>query len=236
MDPATAASALEWWADAGIDVIVGEEPRNWLRAKTSEPAPPAAMPEPAAPATALPDQLGLFQDHLATSDALPHHAPGAPRVCPSGDPAAGLMIVIDMPASEDCAAGTLLSGDAGRLFDRMLSAIGRDRSSMYLAALSCFRAPSGRLSGDAARQCTDLALHHIALAKPRALLLFGDGAAHAMLGATVAQARGRWHDLETPAGAIRTLATLSPELLLRQPALKAHAWADLQMLIRELDG
>ena len=50
----------------------------------------------------------------------------------------------------------------------------------------------------------------------------------------VAGARARWHDVQTAAGAIKTLVTIRPEKLVKQPALKALAWADLQMLMEEL--
>lgn len=229
--PAAAASALQWWDDAGVDMLVDEQPRDWLRPK---PKPTAAEPAPAAETGELPAQLELFRAWLAGSADLPYAAPSAPRICPSGDPASGLMILIDMPSGEDCSAGVLLSGEVGRLFDRMLAAIGRDRDSVYLAALSCLRAPSGAFTSETARECARLARHHIGLAAPKAVLLFGDSCAKALLGLSVVQARGRWHEIETHAGRIRALATLSPRHLLDAPRQKAFAWADLQMLIEEV--
>jgi uracil-DNA glycosylase family 4 len=227
------ASALQWWADAGVDVLVGEEPRDWLRPKpASAPTPAPASHQPAP--DALPDQLDLFQAYLRESDRLSFASPSAPRVCPGGDPASGLMVMIDMPAAEDCSAGTLLSGEAGALFDRMLKAMGRDRDSIYLASLSCLRSPDGRLTGPAADQCATLARHHIGLVAPQALLLFGDACSKALLGLSVPQARGRWHEVQTHAGPIRTIVTMSPQYLVQMPKHKALAWADLQMLMQGL--
>lgn len=244
LSPAAAASALAWWIEAGVDVAVGEEPRDWLRPRQSDAAAPLAGAEgAAAPASApapapekLPGQLDLFQAWLKSSDTLPFAAPAAPRVCPSGDPAAGLMVMADMPSGDDCAAGTLLSGAAGRLFDRMLAAIGRDRGSAYLATVSCLRSPGGQLAGEAAKQCALLARHHVGLAAPKALLVFGDNASKALLGLPVSRARGRWHELETHIGPVRTIVTLSPDMLLKRPADKAYAWRDLQMLMEGLNG
>ena len=233
MDPAGAASVLQWWQDSGVDVLVDEAPRDWLRPK----AKAAPVESPAArPVEALPDQLDLFQAYLRESAALPFASGAARRVCPAGDPAAGLMIVTDMPAAEDCSTGTLLSGEVGTLFDRMLAAIGRDRDSIYLASLSCLRSPDGRFTTDAAQQCAALARHHIGLAGPKALLLFGDAPAKALTGLSMAQARGRWHEVATHAGPIRTIVTLPPSYLLNQPAAKAHAWADLQLLMEGQNG
>lgn len=231
--PAAAESALSWWTEAGVDTLVDEAPRDWLKPRARAPSAPAPTPAEPAPED-LPGQLDLFQAWLASSDRLAFAAPSAPRLCPAGDPASGLMILTDMPTGEDCAAGTLISGEVGRLFDRMLAAIGRDRSSIYLAALSCIRSPSGQLNGEAMKSCAALARHHIGLAEPKAVLLFGDSCAKALLGLSVPQARGRWHALATHAGPVKTLATIAPRQLLESPRLKALAWADLQMLIEEV--
>ena len=182
LSPAAAASLLQWWRDAGVDVMIDE----------------------------------------------------APRVCPSGDPASGVMIVADMPSGEDCASGALISGEAGRLFDAMLKAIGRDRESVYLAALSCLRSPDGRLATPVARHCADLARHHVGLVQPRALLLLGDAVSKALLGLPMAQARGRWHEISVYGGTVRAMVTRPPVYLLGQSAQKALAWADLQMLLDEV--
>ena len=234
ISPADAASVLQWWSDAGVDMLVDEAPRDWLR--PTPKAPPAAAPvaQSAPSAEKLPDQLDLFQAYLRESAALPFASPSGRRVCPSGDPAAGLMIVTDMPAAEDCSTGSLLSGEAGTLFDRMLAAIGRSRDSVYLASLSCLRSPDGRFGTEAAQKCAALARHHIGLAAPRTLLLFGDATAKALIGMSMAQARGRWHEVATHAGPVRAIVTLPPSYLLAQPAAKAHAWADLQLLMEEL--
>jgi DNA polymerase len=146
------------------------------------------------------------------------------------------MILADMPTAEDCGAGVLMSGEGGRLFDRMLSAIGRDRASVYLATLSCLRSPNGLLASEAAKNCATLARHHIGLAAPRAALLLGDACSKALLGLPMAQARGRWHEIATQSGPVRALVTISPNHLLKHPAHKQFAWADLQMLAEELKG
>jgi DNA polymerase len=248
LTPEDAASVLSWWADAGVDVLIDEEPRDWLRPQAKAPpagpaqtapadrapAAEAAPPAPARDEAPLPGQIDLFQAWLQESASLPYAAPAAPRVCPSGDPASGLMIMADMPTAEDCSANSLLSGESGRLFDRMLAAIGRDRASIYLAALSCLRSPTGLFNAEGAKNCATLARHHIGLATPRAVLLLGDTCSKALLGMPMPQARGSWHDIPTQAGPARALVTFAPKDLLKYPALKAQAWADLQMLIEEL--
>ncbi|MDB5699580.1 MAG: uracil-DNA glycosylase [Alphaproteobacteria bacterium] len=239
-EPASAAdvaNVLQWWSDAGVDCLVDEPPHDWLRTKPKPSAATdmAARNVIAEPGASLPDQLDLFRAFLAGSDTLPFASPGVQRVCPSGDPASGLMLLTDMPAAEDCGSGVLLSGEAGGLFDRMLAAIGRSRETVYLAAFSCLRSPSGAFNEDGATRCATLARHHIGLAAPKALLLLGDTCSKALLGMPMMQARGRWHQLSTHAGDIAVMASFAPSYLLDQPTAKRHAWADLQMLMDKLD-
>jgi uracil-DNA glycosylase len=252
---AEVASLVGWWEEAGVDGVVADEPRDWLA--PAPPTPPlvsseverrgregrgnalpvsggsdATRPSGRPPEIGkLPDQLPLFHEWLRTSDALPFAAPSAARICPAGDPASGLMIMVAMPSAEDCAAGTLLSGPAGRLFDRMLAAIGRSRDAVYLAGLSCLRPAGGRLDAASGSACADIARHHVGLVGPRTVLLMGDDCCKALLGTAVAPARGKLHRLATPAGEVAAIATFSPDYLLRQPAAKARAWADLQLLM-----
>jgi len=224
-----AASALHWWQEAGVDTIVGETPRDWLN-----PRKAPAVKAGDAHAEALPATLGAFQAWLLAGDVPAFGGAPAARVGPSGDPAAGLMVLVDMPAAEDVAAGALLSGEAGQLFDRMLAAIGRDRENLYLASLTPAPSAAGRMEASSLEALGRIARHHVALAAPRALLLFGDACGKALLGLAVGEGRGRWHEFETPDGRIKTLLTIRPEKLLKQPNLKKHAWEDLQRLMEGL--
>lgn len=222
-----AASALSWWQEAGVDTLVAEEPRDWLKPKAAPP--PAAAPDAALTATELPDTIDAFQAWWRTI-ALPFPTMGA-RLDPAGDPVSGLMVMTDMPAP----GGGWFEGEADPLFDRQMTAIGRDRGNLYLASLSPLRAMQMRFDAAAAQFLAEIARHHIGLVRPRALLLFGDACAQTLLGESVTRARGRWHALETPSGPIRVLATIRPEQVARQPATyRKIVWEDLQMLMKEL--
>jgi DNA polymerase len=235
MDGDWAASALKWWEDAGVDTLVGETPRNWLT-----PDPPAEMrgaaaaAQPAPVPDLLPDELEAFQAWLVEGE-IPIASASPVRIAPAGDAASGLMVLVDMPSEEDLEAGTLLSGEPGALFDRMMQAIGRGRDSLYLAALSPVRTATGTLDSAEAARLATIARHHAGLVAPKALLLFGDGCAKALLGAPVAQTRGKRHELETPQGKISTFVTIRPEKLVSKPGLKKYAWEDLQVLREGLD-
>jgi DNA polymerase len=231
-----AESALSWWEEAGVDTIVGEQPRDWLAgtrpaaARAAEPAESAAP----APAAAFPDDLPAFQAWLAATDNIPFAAASVARMAPAGDPAAGLMVITDVPTAGDVAAGLLFSGEAGALVDRMLAAIGRSRETIYLAPFAPIPPPAGRIDKEGVDLLTRAMRHHIGLVSPRALLIFGDACARALLGINMTQARGRWHEVETPAGPVRAVVTIRPQEVLKQPRHRSEAWADLQLLMEGL--
>lgn len=222
------ASALSWWQEAGVDTLVAEEPRDWLKPK-APPAAPAATPDAAPVEAELPETLDAFRAWLAAAP-LPFPTIGA-RLDPAGNPAGGLLIMTDMPAP----GGTWFDGEADPLFDRMMARIGRARDSLYLAALSPARAPS-KPDPAALRQLATYARHHIGLVAPRAVLLFGDLCATTLLGASVANTRGRWHAIDTQAGPIKALATIRPETLVGARQLRHVVMEDLEMLMKELDA
>jgi len=96
------------------------------------------------------------------------------------------------------------------------------------------RTPTGRFAGALPSRPGNRMGAGSITSVPKALLLFGDAASKALLGAPIAEARGKWHELATQAGKIRTLVTIRPEKLDRQPGLKKFAWEDLQRLREEL--
>jgi len=223
----SALSALGWWREAGVDVIVDDVARDWLRPASAPAIEPARSAEPAA--DALPATLAAMQAKLAEPGLVPN-AIGTP-VAPCGTVASGLMLLADMPEPGDPDAGQLVSGDAGRLLDRMLGAIGRDRASIYLAPFAPARPAGGRLATPTCETLAKLALHHIALAQPRMLLLLGDAPARALLGLGLAEARGRIHKLNHLGHTVDVVATFHPRYLLREQGAKAKAWQDLRCLL-----
>ena len=211
-------------------MLVDEQPRNWLQPLPPATAPLAEAAPAAAPDATLPATLPELRGWLAVTDALPDDPPRGARLAPIGDPASGLMIVVDMPEDGDAEAGALLQGEAGLLFDRMLAAIGRDRASAYVAPLAPARVPGGRLAPAASRRLGEIMRHHVGLVRPRALLVLGDEAAFPLLAARVPAARGGLRLFNADGGTVSAIATFHPRFLLRQPARKAEAWSDLRML------
>jgi uracil-DNA glycosylase family 4 len=216
---------LEWWVEAGVDVVVQEEARDWLN-PPAKPVSSAATPV-ANVAEPTPETLAELRDWLASSARLPLASATAKRIMPHGPENAAVMLLSDTPALEDFASGQPIGGDAWTLAGKMLTAIGIGSDQAYSASLSCFHAPGARMSEQDRAACSEIARRHIALAKPKRLILFGDGACRALLGQPLAAARAHIHKVE----GVRTVATFHPRWLLQRPSDKAKAWADLLLLM-----
>lgn len=233
IDAPGALSVLGWWSDAGVDTAISEAPVDWLAAPRAAPDPKPAAPAPTVPL--LPETLETLRAWLAEGDDVPEANWGGPRLPPTGDPAAGLMIVADIPDRGDAEAGQVFSGDIGFLFDRMLAAIGRDRASVYLVPLASVRPPGGRIDAPSAARLAGIARHHIKLAAPKRLLLMGDAPSRALLGTDRRDARGKLRAFNHEGVSVDAVATFHPRFLLERPAAKAEAWKDLQLLIEDMD-
>ncbi len=224
-----AASALEWWRDAGVDVLVDDLPRDWLAAAPEPAVSRGAVPVGTPVVEALPTTLDAFIA-WRTGTTVPEVEWGAAMIAASGPATADLMVLVDCPERDDRDA--MMSGPAGRLFDRMLAAIGRSRDDVHLASVCAARPTAGRMPRETEARLSEIARHHLALAAPKRLLVMGNAASRAILGTELAKARGGLHPLNHSGGKTTdVVASFHPRFLLEKPAAKAEAWKDLQMLI-----
>ena len=226
---AEARSALAWWLEAGVDTLVQEEPRDWLRPAVEKPA--AKVSEPPPPNLVQPshESLAELKQWLSSSMDLPLASSTAKRVLPHGPEEAPIMLLTDAPTVADYAAGQPIGGDAWDLARRMLAAIRIPADQAYSASLSCVHVPGSKMSPADREACAEIARKHIKLARPRRLLLLGEGAAQALLGKPLPQARGHVHKVE----GVRTVATFHPRALINQPSNKSLAWKDLLLLMED---
>jgi uracil-DNA glycosylase family 4 len=224
-DMREAASALRWWLEAGVDGAIQEAPRNWLAA--SSPQQPVAL-EPDTPAAPpAPATLEEFREWLAGHEGPLASARSRP-VHPEGAEGAEVMLLAEPPTRDELGSGSPIGGESAELMTRMLSAIGLEDKA-YSANLACFHSPSARLSASELERCAAAALTHVALAKPKRLLLLGDAPCRAVLGKPLLEARGHVHKVE----GVRTVATFHPRQLLKRPSDKPLAWKDLLLLVEE---
>ena len=142
---------------------------------------------------------------------------------------APVMIIGEAPGREEDIEGRPFVGRAGQLLDRMLGAIDMGRAHaeapVYITNVLPWRPPQNRdPSPDEIAMMRPFLLRHIALAQPRVLVVMGNVSAHALLGKKgITRLRGAWVE----AAGLPALPMFHPAYLLRNPAAKREAWADL---------
>jgi DNA polymerase len=257
-----AESLLAFWSDAGVDAMLLDAPIDRIAAgKIAPPQPPqvrAAAPAAAArPAAKGPDisaAVAQAQELAAQADTLealvaaisgfdgcPLKFEGAASqaVVWRGVADAQVMVIGEGPGQEEDQRGQPFVGRAGRLLDKMLTAAGVAERA-FITNTDFWRPPGNRTPTPAEQAiCAPFVERAIALVKPSMLLLVGGASAKAVLKKDegILSLRGRWHEWRSADGALElpAMPTLHPAFLLRQPAAKKRAWADLLTLSERLD-
>ena len=164
------------------------------------------------------------------------HASRTQTVLGVGDRDADWLLIGEAPGAEEDRLGEPFVGQAGRLLDNMLAAIGLARGeNVYIANVLKCRPPGNRNPepGEVA-QCTPFLLRQIALIQPKIIVAMGRFAAQTLLGsdATIASLRGRVHRY----AGVPLVVTYHPAYLLRNLPDKAKAWSDLLFARRTVAG
>jgi DNA polymerase len=267
-----ARELLAFYAEAGVDGVLREQPTNHFGPEESpansatdaaqqRSTPALALtgsrvrqPEPTTAGTAAPNAPGatlpLSPDtavmaareaarNAASLDELRAIMTGfqgcALRVTATqlvfadGNAQARVMFVGEAPGRDEDLAGLPFVGRSGKLLDRMLAAIGLDRTSAYIANIIPWRPPGNRTPTPQESQiCLPFILRQIELADPDVLVCLGGPSSQALLGFKdgIRRTRGRWLSFDTGKREIRAMATFHPAYLLRSPLEKRHAWRD----------
>ena len=153
-----------------------------------------------------------------------------------GNPEAKIMIVGEAPGKEEDKIGVPFVGQAGQLLDRMLKSIGLSRDQTYITNIIPWRPPGNRTpSQEEISLLKPFILKHIQLKKPEIILALGGVSAKAILDVQtgILKLRGKIQNknfgLEKPT---LVVPSLHPAYLLRAPAQKKFAFADLVLLKR----
>jgi uracil-DNA glycosylase len=213
--------------------------------ETGQPAGPnggGAPPDAAeisarALAAAAPD-LETLRSAMAGFDGCALKRTATQLVFADGVPGSRVMFVGEAPGGDEDRIGRPFVGRAGQLLDRMLAAIGLDRRHVYIANVVPWRPPGNRTpTVQETQACLPFIRRQIDLADPEILVCLGGSAVQTLLGVTggITRARGSWFDYARESGPpIRALAMFHPAYLLRQPAQKRLAWADMRALAKAL--
>jgi uracil-DNA glycosylase family 4 len=221
-------------------------PREPAPATASRPAPRAFDPqqavEAAENAAAACDDLVALEAAVRAFDGCALKATAMNTVFADGSPDAEVMFLGEAPGADEDRLGKPFVGASGKLLDRMLEAIGLGREGVYISNVVFWRPPGNRTPTPVELAvCLPFVRRHIALKRPKLVILAGATAAQTVLGSelTIGRLRHKWHDLAVD-GAGETapaIATYHPSFLLRTPEKKRDAWMDflrLRMKLREL--
>ncbi len=256
-----AAAALMWWAEAGVGFPIAEAPVDGFAASAAladRPASdPVARPASATRAEAVgangaadrfavadiaasAEDLASLRSALEAFDGCGLKRTATQLVFSDGVPGSRVMFVGEGPGGDEDRIGRPFVGRAGQPLDRMLATIGLDRTSVYIANVVPWRPPGNRTpTPEETQACLPFIRRQIELAGPEILVCLGAHAAQTLLGVKtgITRARGHWFTYECGDGrTIKAIAMLHPAYLLRQPAQKRAAWADMRALAAALKG
>ncbi|MGE0098813.1 MAG: uracil-DNA glycosylase family protein [Hydrogenophaga sp.] len=156
-----------------------------------------------------------------------------------GHEQADWMIVGEAPGENEDLRGEPFVGAAGQLLDNMLHAVGRSRTGQgaqgaYIANVLKCRPPANRNPHpEEVMQCEPYLARQVALIQPRVIVAMGRFAVQSLLKTTepIGRLRGRVHRYE----GVPVIVSYHPAYLLRTPADKGKAWADLCLAMQTLE-
>ena len=234
-DSATIAAPRE---NPAQRMLVRDAPAATPAVSRSEiaPAPEAAIASAREAARTAPS-LEALRSLLENFDgcALKHTA--TRLVFSDGNPQARIMFVGEAPGRDEDIEGLPFVGRSGKLLDRMIAAIGLDRSKAYIANVIPWRPPGNRTPTPQETQiCLPFIQRQIELVNPDVLVTLGNPSTQTLLATRegIMKTRGKWFDYDTGTRTIRALATFHPAYLLRSPSYKRMSWQDLRAIAKAL--
>lgn len=210
----------------------------------SQNTPTLAIPpaEPAAPVQGLADAQRLASEAQSLDDLraalLAFDGCGLKKtarqlVFSDGNPNAKIMLIGEAPGRDEDAQGLPFVGRSGQLLDKMLAAIGLDRTKVYIGNVIYWRPPGNRTPSIEERaMCEPFIRRQIELVRPNVMMTLGGSALSTLFEVSqgIMRTRGQVLTYEDGDVAVPTVPTLHPAALLRNPLNKRLAWQDLLVL------
>ena len=150
-----------------------------------------------------------------------------------GDPNARLMFVGEGPGADEDASGLPFVGRGGQLLNNMIAAMSLKREQVYIANVVKCRPPQNRTPEPyEAHTCSPFLFQQIDVIRPQVIVALGQTAVTYLTGEK--RSLSAWRGVVHPLRGTKLIVTYHPAFLLRDPNQKKHAWADLQIAMREL--
>jgi DNA polymerase len=150
-----------------------------------------------------------------------------------GNPRARLVFVGEAPGREEDEKGEPFVGEAGRLLDRILFAMGLAREEVYICNVEKCRPPGNRDPGPGEIEaCEPYLKRQLAAIRPQLIVTLGRFAAQSLLRdeTAISRLRGKWREYQ----GIPLMPTYHPAFLLRNPAEKRAVWEDMKQVMKRL--
>lgn len=150
-----------------------------------------------------------------------------------GNPQAEVVFVGEAPGREEDIKGEPFVGEAGRLLDRILFAMGLKRQDVYICNVEKCRPPGNRdPRPEEVEACEPYLKRQLAAIRPRLIVALGRFAVQTLLRdqSPVSRQRGHWREYE----GIPLMPTYHPAFLLRNPAAKREVWEDMKQIMQRL--
>lgn len=234
------AGALEWWRDAGVDCDFTDDPADWL-AKAAVPEPEISVAQPVAPPAETaapraliggppedwPRDLAAFQAWWLTEPSL-DHGDVSRRVPARGAAGAELMILVADPeeGENEILGSNSLTSPQAKLLAGIIAALGLTEAQVYVASALPRPTPLPDWRQLAADGLGAVVAHHIALAAPKRLLVFGSGVS-SLLGHDPANKPEPLPAFNHDGRSLPLLAAIDLAALLARPRAKAGLWQRL---------
>lgn len=157
-----------------------------------------------------------------------------------GNPKADIMFIGEAPGRDEDRQGLPFVGRAGQLLDRMLQAIGLDRTSSYITNIIPWRPPGNRTPTPLEIElCRPFVEQHVRLVNPKIVVLMGNVPTKTLLETNrgILSIRGTWSTYRSNSDTdIPAMPTLHPAYLLRNPVQKRLSWLDFLNVRARLDA
>jgi DNA polymerase len=219
---ASARSQLEYLSDLGVEDLHRDAADAVLSADTDANA-------------RLGETLDAIREDLGDCQRCGLGASRKELVYGVGNPNSRLVLVGEAPGREEDQRGEPFVGEAGRLLDRILLAMGMKREEVYICNVLKCRPPDNRdPQTEEVATCEAFLIRQIAAIKPQVIIGLGRFAVHSLLKSKVpiSRIRGEWQNYHgTP-----LMPTYHPAYLLRNPEGKRDVWEDMKEVMRRLNA
>ena len=220
---------LDFLVNSGVKYFLKNEPNNFYKIEKNTKKNPSLF------------EIKTIEELLIYTQSLenPLKKSSKKTVLYDGNLESDLMIIGEAPGKDEDDQGKPFVGKAGKLLNKMLSAINIKRENVYITNVVPWRPPNNRTpTEDEILECLPILQKQIEIINPKLIFLLGKTAAKAILTTPLQLSKLRkvWHTYKTinMNKNVNVLVSYHPAFLLRSPEFKKEAWIDLKILEKKI--